>query len=349
LQPLESPAIRWRVALVVLAMPSSTNGFLDGLAVLAYSARIGIPNRSIAVDLVAMAHENTSAAELSKLERIGYKVRLEPLLVPLHKRIRNNHSFGRREIEKNCGPGHFGDCMERDMMKLFAISMTEYDRVVFLDSDLLLLGSIEDLLFDSQPLVATYDHELDFWPDFSRRISAIPLVNSGFWVVTPNRTDFERAAALAAEGDFREGRGWRGSGVGWGFGGAGSQGLLAYHYNLESLRAGELMEKRPDLPGNMTVAPPRSRMRILDRSAYNVISTVDLQAALRANTTSVSRIRVFHFTGICPKPWDCPPPASPETELCGAMRERWWERRAGAAAAFEVSATRGCPNGGIHV
>jgi len=343
----EAPVIRWRVALMVFAMPSSTSGFLDGLAVLAYSARASIRNESIAVELVALAHENTSAAELAKLGRIGYKVRLESLLVPRH-RIRNRTSFGRREIEKNCGPGHFRDCMEVEMMKLFAISLTEYDRVVFLDSDLLILGSFEELLFDSQPLVATYDHELDFWPDFSRKINVIPLVNSGFWIVTPNRTDFEQIVELAEEADFREVTGWRGARVGWGFGGPASQGLLAYHYHLDSLRAGERMEKRPDLPGNMTVAPTRSRMRILDRSVYNVVNTVDLRAALRANATSVARIRVFHLTGICKKPWECQPSESP-AEICDAMRDRWWEQRASMAAAHGVKATQRCPTGGKYV
>ena len=68
----------------------------------------------------------------------------------------------------------------------------------------------------------------------------------------------------------------------------------------DALAAGEAMVKAPDLPGNMTVSPPSARMKVLDRSVYDVIDTPDLQAAYTSGAASIDDVRVFHFTGIGP-------------------------------------------------
>jgi len=214
---------------------------------------------------------------------------------------------------------------ELEQLKYYGANFTEYDRVVVLDGDTIFLGPIDELLEDTSgaQLQGIYDHELDI------EGSAFPPLNSGFLVYTPDGADFDGLAALVRRGDFRPGTGWEGSGTGWTYG-TGSQGVLSFWYNqvhpgVKGYDATPPV-KGKDLPGaNWTVQPAGSRFRPLDRSVYNVIETDLLQEALAANLTDASRVRHFHFTGKCSKPWQC---SAYRSDFCEEMLQRWSALRA---------------------
>ena len=264
-----------------------------------------------------------------------------PLPVP---RGRVHGDFAQKEFVRGCQATADVACFESNALQLWGVGLAQYSRVVVLDADVLVIREFSALLEHSvHSLLATFDHELD-WHSFTTELSNVPVVNSGFWVVAPNCTDFRQMIALLEEGDW-DGGGWRRSRVGWGYGGLVQQGILPYHYHKDALAAGEAMVKAPDLPGNMTVSPPSARMKVLDRSVYDVIDTPDLQAAYTSGAASIDDVRVFHFTGGCVKPWMCD---APRTTLCNTMRDRWWEIRAEFAASRGIKPPPRCKAGGKY-
>jgi hypothetical protein len=69
--------------------------------------------------------------------------------------------FLREEVRKS------GCCGEREMLKLHAYLMTEYHRVVHLDTDWILLQPIDELLSGSASCVYTEDETLKPRPEVS--------------------------------------------------------------------------------------------------------------------------------------------------------------------------------------
>lgn len=325
---LESDALvapaGFRVAIMVLAMKDSSQKFHDGLAVLALSVKHAFKRSSIKVSLIAVTELGIGEDEVQLMSKLGFIVKIYPLPVP-RDRIRN--AFAKDEMTKNCHGANL--CQEKEMMKLYGVSLTEYDRVVICDADLMFLRNIDNLLLrSSHPVFATYDYELDRGTN-----SALPVVNGGFIVVQPSESDFQALVSLVEEGDFRSGSGWRGMQVGWAYGGVAIQGIFAYFYNKEALEQGERPVRRKDLACNMTIGPLSTRIGVLDRSVYDVIDTQDLVAAVESNEVSYEKVRVFHFTGNCLKPWDC---NQPQSKLCKQVTDHWWRLHA------ELGGKRGC-------
>lgn len=231
-------------------------------------------------------------------------------------------------------------------LKYYGARLDEFDHVLVLDADVILLKPIDELLDDANVqaagLAATYDHELDV-PS-----SRWPPIQGGYLLFKPNAPDYDALVALTKQGDFRSGSGWKGAQVGWAYGGAGPVGLLSFYYNL--VRDGKLQgpfkddhpPKAADLPGNMTEQPAESRMAVLDRSKHDVLETSLLNTMIEQGKVHVDNIASFHFTGRCLKPWTCSPMRSP---ICEQMTERWWGLRAELAAARGVDAGARCSGG----
>jgi len=324
-----------KVAVVVLAMTKSSDKWLDAFSILAYSAKKAFETSKYQMELVAVTEESIMSSDKSSLEKCGFIVKPLPLPVKVSD---VQSDFAREEISKGC-------CGEVEMLKLYGLSFTEYHRVVVVDGDVLFLGNIDDILHDkTHSLAATYDHELDSL-DFNGVYSAIPPINGGFLVFTPNMTDFHSIISTAKQGDFRGGTGWLGLRVGWAYGGVGPQGLLAYHYNKEALEKGRVMNKAPDLPGNLTSGPRESRVSVLDRSRFDVIDTDALRLAFDNKEFGIDDIKTFHFTGKCLKPWEC---FSPNGAICEKMTDRWWQLRAEYAKERNLKVTPRCTGVGMY-
>mmetsp|Transcript_83838 Transcript_83838/g.195038 ORF Transcript_83838/g.195038 Transcript_83838/m.195038 type:complete len:382 (-) Transcript_83838:102-1247(-) len=307
----------------------------DGLAVMSRSAMEAAARSAHKTTLLALLPQSLPQQDEERhvLAVLGLTALFVPVPVPLQQ-VQND--FARKELALVLG--------EMEQLKYYGAALTEYDRVVILDGDTMFLSPIDEL-FSYQghaKLLGIYDHELDIAG------SAFPPLNTGFLVYTPDAKDFEGITEIYKKGDFREGTGWEGSHTGWTYG-TGSQGILSFYYNQVQPGAQgynpALPKKGKDLPGlPFTEQPASSRFLPLDRSVYDVIDTPLLREAVEGNHTNASRVKVFHFTGGCSKPWLCLLPASP---LCAAMTERWWSFRAQIAQSWGKVSSR-CSKGGKY-
>ena len=127
------------------------------------------------------------------------------------------------------------------------------------------------------------------------------LINGGFLIFNPHAEGAASAhfaiAELLREGDFRVGTGWKGSGIGWTYGGRTLQGLLPYYFFKVLKKGTHDVEFNACVYNNM--GQKRDGCRAIDPS----------------------KVVVNHFTGTCLKPWWCAP--SPVT-FCNHFTRRWW-------------------------
>jgi len=313
----------------------NSSSWRDGLAVMAYSAQKAAARSAHRITLLALMPDTLPRQEEERrvLSLLGIEARFVPVPVPLGQ---VKTEFARKSLSKVLG--------EMEQLKYYGAAMTEYDRVVILDGDTMWLSPIDELFENTKgyPLQGIYDHELDVSD------SAFPPLNTGFLVYTPDKRDFDAICDIVREGDFRPGSGWEGSHTGWTYG-TGSQGILSFYYNQVTPGVKGFNTTAPtkgkDMPGmSFTQQPPSSRFRPLDRSVYNVIQTDLLKQAISENHTDASRVKVFHFTGGCVKPWTC---GGVSSDICATMTEKWWDFRTELAKKWGGDAER-CKTWGVY-
>jgi len=281
------------------------------------------------MDLMALVPDTLPEQENEKsaFEKLGIRFKSVPIPVPLS------------QVENRAGAEVLkGALGEYEQLKYYGAAWEEYDRAVVMDADVIFLKPIDELLeATTAPYSASgvYDHEMDV-PE-----SRFPPINTGFFVVVPNKEDFNKLVSIYRRGDIG-GNGWDNSGTGWTYG-TGSQGILSYYYNQVRPDAEGFSTDTPikgvDYPGlSWTVQPPSSRFLPQDRSVYNVVDTEPLQQALAKGSTNVDRVSVFHFAGgSCPKPWTCIHIVG--DHLCDVMTQKWWNLRSEVAAAKGLDAS----------
>jgi len=325
-----TPGPRLSVAYAAILPYGAMNksSWRDGLAVLALSLRRAAERSAHRSAFLAILPDSLPRQEEERrvLALLGLEARFVPVPVPLDQ-VRT--AFARQALSKVLG--------QFEQLKYYGAAFTEYDRVVILDGDTMFLSPIDELFREEAGIRmhGTYAHDLDI------RTSVFPPINSGFMVYIPDKRDFDRIKDIVRRGDFRGGTGWDGSGTGWTYG-TGSQGVLSYYYNqvhpgVEGFNPTP-PQKGKDLPGlNFTKQPNTSRFRPLDRSVYNVVVGPLLVEAAGLNRTDASRVKVFHFTGKCQKPWKC---HRISFEICEEMTRRWWSFRAELAKTWGGDAKR---------
>jgi len=154
----------------------------------------------------------TKKNEESALKALGITARFVPVPVPLAE-MKDLHARGTLS----------GGLGQYEQLKYYGAALVEYDRVVVMDADTMVLGHIDEL-FDSQhdvSLIGVYDHEMDI------QSSLFPPVNSGFMVFTPDMADFDNLVEIYRSGQIG-GDGWCHSGTGWTYG-TGAPGPRSHH------------------------------------------------------------------------------------------------------------------------
>jgi len=314
------------VALLIVApkgLAGSSPGWHDAFAVLAHSVKLAARKSAHRMELIALVPDTLPAREKEQqaFEKLGIEFMSVPIPVPLSQ-VEN--AYGAEVLQGALG--------EYEQLKFYGAALDKYDRAVVMDADVMLLKPIDELLeATTMPYAASgvYDHEMDV-PG-----SRFPPINSGFFVVVPNKKDFNKLVSIYRNGDITD-NGWDGSGTGWTYG-TGSQGILSYYYNQVHPDVDGFSTDTPtkgiDYPGmDWTKQPNSSRFLPQDRSVYNVIDTKPLLHALAKGNTQVDRVAVFHFAGgSCPKPWTCGY-IDDDDQLCKAMTKRWWNFRSEVAA-----------------
>jgi len=281
--------------------------------------------------LVALTHPTVSNATRAALALVGFRVLERPTPVAIPE-IRG--SFLRQRIVRS------GCCGATELMKLWAWSLVEYDRVLLLDTDSIVLRPIPlGILLRMAPgdLAYTYDYGM------GKRGLRTPPIQGGFLLVRPSPSVLAELLEIVREGDFRPGSGWGGSNIGHFWGGVTVQGLLPYYYTVRAdRRRVSGMELDRCVFNNMADNPRGAEYAAalvpLNASASGAARDMRWQYVgpdCRAST--LDAIRSAHFT-ICSKPWNCRP--NRKHALCLALHARWHSLRA-AFVAWRARAPHG--------
>ena len=198
--------------------------------------------------------------------KLNYTVYIKPVPIQIEKIRGNYRNWANRT----------GCCGEKEWLKLYSYTLTQFPVVVHLDLDCLVLKPLDDL-FDvmvvpsSSAAAANTAHQRNtargripaMWVNatdmpgtidafFTRDYGMIGIpgrrkphqigVQGGFLVVRPNQTTFEEYIEIILEGNYTEKNGW-GDKLGYGsyYGAGNIQGLAAMYYShLYPHRAVEL-------------------------------------------------------------------------------------------------------------
>merc|ERR1719235_781326 len=75
----------------------------------------------------------------------------------------------------------------QEAIKYHALGLTDYDRVLVLDLDTMILNPMDAMMDAEEDLVGTYDVAMEG----KKPNNVVPVVQGGFLLVRPNRTDFD--------------------------------------------------------------------------------------------------------------------------------------------------------------
>mmetsp|Transcript_12506 Transcript_12506/g.18671 ORF Transcript_12506/g.18671 Transcript_12506/m.18671 type:complete len:535 (+) Transcript_12506:14-1618(+) len=244
-----------KVALSILITkdPGPRGGFIDSAATLVQSVKQAKSRYNI--ELVAIVSKDVVKCRYS-LERLGFKI-LEKDLPVKPDEIRNPQ-IAKEILTDGC-------CGIWELLKLHAWTLTEYDRVLQLDTDIMFHQNFDELFEYDTTLVWTHG-----------ALGGTERLNGGFLVVRPNLEHYDEMVEIIKSGDFRGGSGWRGKCC-WVYGGRTIQGILPYYYLYEQMSA----------------------QQEVDRCKYNNMVEID-----RCKTWRFENVTSNHFT-VCQKPFHC--------------------------------------------
>lgn len=321
------------VAFAVFVTDIGSDSWRDALAVMAHGALKAAARSRHEVDLIAIAPMRLGAGKERMLEEMGFqKVLRRPVPVPAAE-IQGKEV--KEQMSRVMGnDARFQFSMEEEQLKYWGLSLTDYDRVLVLDADTMILDPMDELFDRQEDFIGTYDIGLD------TDSSTAPPAQGGFLLFRPSKKDFEEIKRLTREGDFGgDGlAGWKRSGIGWAYGGTGPDGLLSYYYHKDALPQDakkwesfdrvDFKRRLAESEVDFSSPPPPKGVRMLaaDRKVYNLLVTDDLMKTVegRDHDEVAAGVKSVHFTGNCVKPWSCP---GGRNWLCKAMLDRWWEMR----------------------
>eukprot|EP00927_Polykrikos_kofoidii_P082834 TRINITY_DN8338_c0_g1_i2.p1 TRINITY_DN8338_c0_g1~~TRINITY_DN8338_c0_g1_i2.p1 ORF type:complete len:490 (-),score=98.21 TRINITY_DN8338_c0_g1_i2:41-1510(-) len=335
-----------KVAFAIFITDIGTQGWKDALAVLAHSIHKAAKRSRHNVSVLALSPTRLSKKHEEFLRSVGYDdVKRRTIPVPPHK-IRSKEV--REAQEGTMGADkHMHFVQSEEQIKYWGLTLTDFDRVLVLDADTMVLDPMDELMESSADLVGTYDFGL------TGSDQTVPVVQGGFLRFKPNLTDFEAIKSLTQEGDFHfDGTGWKGENIGFAYGGTGPDGLLAYYFNRDAIPTLKSLGQFNLPEGIQNQRVPKQRFKAVDRSVYDVVINNKLFKDLKADAKGrgddreakepvdwVSAVKSVHFTGDCIKPWTCSQPDSP---ACGKLMDRWWALRADFAKERGLNDQRSC-------
>lgn len=182
-------------------------------------------------------------------------------------------------LESIYEPGCYTECSER-----FLVTTSRQLTLCYIHTHITRHKNMDDLLDLEKDLVYTKDVGMGGGEN--------ALVQGGFILAKPNRTVFNDILDIFKRGNF-DGGGWEKSRVGYAWGGATVQGLVAYYF--------------------YKVADP-SR-------SYNANMCIWNNMGDKSCANNATDIRNSHFT-VCQKPWTC---HKARTPACIISTDRWWE------------------------
>lgn len=249
-----------------------------------------------------------------------------------------------------------GCCGEKEWLKLYAYTLTQYPVVVHLDLDCLILKPLDDL-FDAmiedsstsssraaavaqrRRIPAMWVNATDM-PDtidafFTRDYGMIGVpgrrkphqigVQGGFLVLRPNQTTFDEYIDIILEGNYTERNGW-GDKLGYGayYGAGNIQGLAAMYYS--HLYPNRAVELNRCIYNNMVDSPYPAKYDTPQFSNMTPYPCLSLQERCDdCRQTPIEDIVSIHLTN-CLKPWNCVGPRG-VPPLCVQHWHEWYRVR----------------------
>jgi len=253
------------------------------------------------LDLIAFVPP-TANSSLVKLNLFGFRVLKTSVPVGIKDIAPGTY---RERVDRSgcCGLGEF--------MKLHAFNLVEYHRVVHVDTDVIFLQPIEEVL----------DLEDDVGLVYTNSTLAGELFSGGFFIIRPSKKTFKELVEIIKTGEYSFRNGWGKSGIGRCWGGETIQGLMPYYFLKY------LPERNPKAPKAIR----------LDRCIYNFQGSPACRNAIPL--VEISKVKVSHFT-VCQKPVTC-------RELrhvphCAYMIDRWWNLSFEIQDRLEFARTNRC-------
>ncbi|CAB9514145.1 expressed unknown protein [Seminavis robusta] len=334
-----SNTIGYFVSITKCPDPSITQAPLaDGAAVLQHSIHLVHGNSKYEYTMHAIYHP-TAAACVPPLAQLGYQLVERPTPVQIDE---IQGEFLRSRIQGN------GCCGEKELIKLEALTFTEFPIVVHVDLDVLILKPLDDL-FDAmlQQISSPPDNNDDpvakiqrMWPDdpvpekinafFTRDYGVvnwnIPYkpAQGGFLVLRPDKSVYEEYLAIVREGNFQQFKGWGGL-VGPFYGAMTVQGLIPYYHDV--LHPGETVVLNNCVYNNMCNNPTdQPTVKEVLQGKCRSGKTMDQCEDCRRRP--LEDIVSAHFT-LCQKPWFCLPFAQDKVDhrQCRKLVHEWFRIR----------------------
>lgn len=203
------------INILITRDPGIQGGFLDSAGALVQSI---IEAKSVhKITLIALVHKDVKYC-LPILEAMGYEIRAYD--TPFQIEDVENKKIGEEMKTDGC-------CGILEALKLWAWTWTEFDVVLSIDADVHFHKNFDELFELKTTLGWTHGATADRNQE---------LMNGGYLIIKPNKKHFDDMVELLKEGDFRDGRGWKGSGIGWVYGGRTIQGIfcLVCHFVIVS-------------------------------------------------------------------------------------------------------------------
>eukprot|EP00903_Cladosiphon_okamuranus_P006613 g6460.t1 len=342
-----APVVAFAISVTSLDLPKAAT-MLDSAEVLLHSIRASCEFSRYRCETFAFALPSVSPRGLRHLETMGWRIMEKDL--PVAVEDIENETYRNHVVKSGC-------CGADEFIKLHAYTLTDYHRVVHLDADTLILHPMDELLELDASLVYTTDPAM-----VTPGSKAMPI-QGGFLLVRPDLEVYEALRAIVREGDWKVGKGWRSSLIGYFYGGATIQGLLPFYYTMVApgtarevnrciynhmwdspecrsdrytlIAIGEEGAEGTPLDLNSTPEAAAAAAAAIEETANENETRLDLGSA----PSGVSAIKSVHFTQECTKPWLCGQLTSKKHRgSCQLLQQAWRDGRK------SVMATRGLPS-----
>eukprot|EP00658_Telonema_sp_P-2_P063352 TRINITY_DN5208_c0_g1_i3.p1 TRINITY_DN5208_c0_g1~~TRINITY_DN5208_c0_g1_i3.p1 ORF type:complete len:468 (+),score=121.97 TRINITY_DN5208_c0_g1_i3:118-1404(+) len=178
---------------------------------------------------VALCSQEVAPAAQAELGLIGFRVVVVPPVVTEEEVVR--HGTATEDFIKDIRKEYTFGGVLRDFTKLQGMRLTQFDRVLVMDADLILLQPIDDVLEQMGDKVLASTLDFSMMEDYNR----FAPVQSGFLLFNPGKAaeHFPKIQQVILDGNWTSGGmpgGWSNSGIGLCYGGSTTAGVLAYYF-----------------------------------------------------------------------------------------------------------------------
>lgn len=280
-EPSESAPKKVAVAISITRITHEKYGddYLDLCGVLAQSVYNWSTTSRHRVELIAFVPKSCPENAAEKLSSFGFAVIPKDLPILLSDLPDGQY---KEKVDSS------GCCGLAEFMKLYAYTLTNFDRVLHLDTDMYIRGNIDQLFENKYEKYSLL---------YTNSTLSGEILSGGFLLIQPSMEIFEELKSIVRSGNFTRSKGWNNSGIGKSWGGETVQGVIPYYY--------------------LHQANSKQNALLLDRCVWNRQGSEFCENS----NTSIYDAKVVHMT-ICQKPLKCAYQSSKET--CRVMHEEWW-------------------------